>query len=276
MNRTTFRRIGQASLILMIPYIIHASPHLAGLFFIGVVTGIMWCMFALDYRGVWFRKDDQAKPQKFSETDLPVMKIIGTELQNRVKPHALYTWDLVLRPVLMPDGARLFNIRFDFVPSADGSFVLDPEFPAVPLKRGVPLTLSLRAGLRGENVCIAELQVNRKRPLSGPANRKISPLNLKNSDPALKFIVDGIAPSVPADCTWGIAFLEYVRTKTPHLHSGLEIVSAKDAAFRFAGSEFSLKAGKPLQLEFDVDAVLTFLSHPRKAGWMKRLLCFRN
>ena len=64
MNRTTFRRIGQASLILMIPYIIHASPHLAGLFFIGVVTGIMWCMFALDYRGVWFRKDDQAKPQK--------------------------------------------------------------------------------------------------------------------------------------------------------------------------------------------------------------------
>ncbi len=276
MNRTTFRRIGQASLILMIPYIFYASPHLAGLFFIGVVIGIMWCMFALDYRGVWFRKDDSARPQKFSETDLSVMKVIGTELQNRVKPYALYTWDLVLRPVLMPDGTRLFNIRFDFVPSADGSFELDPEHPAVPLKRGVPLTLSLRAGLREEHVRISELLINRKHPLSGPANRKISPLNLKNSDPALKFIVDSVAPTVPADCTWGVAFLEYARTKTPHLHGGLEIVSAKDAAFRFTGSEFPLKAGKTLQLEFDVDTLLTVLSHPRKAGFMKKLLSFGN
>lgn len=276
MNRTIFRLTGLLSLVLMIPYFCYASPLLAYLFFAGFVIGIMWCMFAIEYRGVWFRPGDPAKPQKFDDADLPVMKTIGTGIQEQTKESVLYAWDMVLRPVLMPDGTRLFNIRYDFVPSRDGSLAFGPDHPPVELKRGVPITLSLRAGLRGGAVFYTEFQVNRKHPLSGPANRKVSPLNLKNSDPALKIIIDRMAQYPESDLTWGIAFIDYVRLPEPRLHAGIEVAALRDLELEFAGVKFPLNAGKRLALEFDIDPLLTTLSNPRKAGRLKKILAFQN
>ena len=276
MNRTVVRLIGMLSLVLLVPYLCYAAPVTAYLFFAGFVTGIMWCMFALEYRGVWFRPDDPARPQKFDENDLPVMKTIGTELQNRTRELSLCAWDMVLRPVLMPDGARLFNIRYDFIPSRDGAWEIDPAYPPVTLTRGVPLTLSLRAGLRDGAVFLTELQANRRHPLPGPANRKCSPLDLKNSDPALKLVIGHMARYPETELTWGIAFMDYVRSGTPHLHVGIEVSAVHDMTLELAGTPFPLKAGKRLALEFDIDPLLTTLSNPRRAGWRKRLLAFGN
>ncbi len=274
MNRTVFRLLGALSLVLLVPYLCYAAPVTAYLFFAGFVIGIMWCMFALEYRGVWFRSDDPARPQKFDESDLPAMKTIGRELQSRTRELSLCAWDMVLRPVLMPDGSRLFNIRYDFIPSRDGGWVVDSAYPPVVLTRGVPLSLSLRAGLRDGAVFLTELQADRKHPLPGPADRNVSPLDLKNSDSALKFVIGNMAQYPERELTWGIAFMDYVRTGIPRLRVGIEASAAHDMTLKIAGTPFPLKAGKKLALEFDVDPLLTTLSNPRKAGLRKRLLSF--
>ena len=280
MNRSLFRLTGVTAAVLMIPYFVHAAAWSGHLFFAGMVIGILWCMFAVEYRGVWFGPEDPACPRKFEDSDLPVAKTIGMELEKRIREQSLYAWDLFFRPVRMPDGSRLYNIRCDFVPSSDTFLTLDSGFPPAELKSGVPVTLSLRAGLRGGELFLTELAVNRRFPLSGPANRRVSPLNLKNSDPALKAAAAAVANALPdpeEKISWGIAFLEYVRAKEPFLRVGLELVAPeKDSEFKFAGSVFSLKKGRLLALEFRMDPLLKNCSHAAKAGLWKRLMSFGN
>ena len=258
MNRPLFRLTGVVALVLMVPYFFSAIPLFGYLFFAGMVIGILWCMFAIEYRGVWFGPEDPGVPQKFREEELPILRTIGREIQKRTKERCLYAWDLVLRPIRMPDGERLYNIRYDFVPSSDGPLELDPAFDAVELTAGVPLTLSLRAGLREEKVFLTELEVNRRHPLSGPANRKVSPLDLKNSDPALKAVAEAVLPALPK--------LE-----------GVEVLSSSaDAEFRFAGAVFPLKKGKVRPLEFRMDPRLKSCYGAGKPGAWKRLMSFGN
>ena len=279
MNRPLFRLTGVVALVLMVPYFFSAIPLFGYLFFGGMVIGILWCMFAIEYRGVWFGPEDPGVPQKFREEELPILRTIGMEIQKRTKERCLYAWDLVLRPIRMPDGERLYNIRYDFVPSSDGPLELDPAFDAVELTAGVPLTLSLRAGLREEKVFLMELEVNRRHPLSGPANRKVSPLDLKNSDPALKAVAEAVLPALPKleGVTWGVAFLEYVRSKRPFLRVGIEVLSSSaDAEFRFAGAVFPLKKGKVRPLEFRMDPRLKSCYGAGKPGAWKRLMSFGN
>lgn len=51
MNRPLFRLTGVVALVLMVPYFFSAIPLFGYLFFGGMVIGILWCMFAIEYRG---------------------------------------------------------------------------------------------------------------------------------------------------------------------------------------------------------------------------------
>ena len=190
MTRKQFTLLGRIGILLVLPYLaalfipsfrtaypaLFSAAGLCGL--AGIMTGILWLMFFLEYRGVWFSKEDPAHPVKFESSDMPCIRELGTAILDQLGRAVLYSWDMTFRPVILPDRSRAYNIRFDFISSGEqftfAEKKMEPEC-------GEHLTFNLRAVMKNGRMEILEFRTGKKNALPSPADRSVSPLDLKNS-----------------------------------------------------------------------------------------------
>jgi len=272
MNRQQFTLLGWTGLLLPVPYAVSLfsgelrTQYPVVFFFIvamalaGIMIGILYLMFHLEYRGIWFSKNDPAKPLKFEESDLPRIKELGTAFFEQLRPFVLYSWDMVLRPVLLPDGSRVYNLRFDFAASDNAPFSLAGE--TLKLKKGKCFTFNLRARMNSGKIEIPEFRTGRKNALVSPANKKISPLNLKGSE-KLAECVSSLLKEYEFD--WQIAEAVFHRTRHPYLQIRINLYSGKAVAIRIGNDEVSCRAERRESISFRLTPELEY------AGGLKRL-----
>lgn len=282
MNRCLFHWIGYAAPVCLLPYLLtlpaaELRERFPVLFFCmvvlglaGFVSGILWLMFFIEYRGVWFGKEDRGRPQKFEESDLPVLRETGLRLLDRMKPVSLYFWDMVLRPVLLPDGRRVFNIRCDFVSSVTERFCLEERFPSIDLERGKKYTFHFRVCLdNGENLEYFEFDPAKRLSLSSPASKKVSPLDLRNS-PAVVEAVGALFADAGLECR--IVSVEYHAERSPFLSVSVLVVADTAATFSAGGESVRLGGGKKEHLRFRLNPDLSYAGHLKKEGILRRFL----
>lgn len=281
MNRTLFHWIGYAAPICLLPYLLTLPAsalreRFPVLFFvvvvlglIGFVAGILWLMFFIEYRGVWFGKEDRGRPQKFEESDLPVLRETGLRLLKRLSPVTLYCWDMVLRPVILPDGRRVFNIRYDFVSAVTERFALEERFPSIALERGKKYTFHFRVSLdKGEGLEFFEFDPAKRLQLSSPALKKVSSLDLRNS-PALQQVLESMFAGRSYD--WQLVSMEYHAEKKPYLSAAVVVFSPTVAEFA-AGSDSIRIAGEKREcFRFRLNPDLSYGGHLRKESLFRRI-----
>ena len=281
MDRKLFHWIGYAALVCLLPYLLtlpaaefrERFPQLflaiVVLGLIGVVSGLLWLMFFIEYRGVWFGKEDRGRPQKFEESDLPVLRETGLRLLKRLAPVTLYCWDMVLRPVLLPDGRRVFNIRFDFVSSVTERFSLEDRFPSIALERGKKNTFHFRVCLdKGDGLEFLEFDPAKRLCLSSPASKKVSALDLRNSPAAVK-AVETLFGGMEFERQ--ILSMEYHAGKTPFLDVCVLVFSGSAVPFAAGSESVRIAGGKREHLRFRLHPDLSYAGHLRKEGLLKRV-----
>ena len=250
MTRKQFILLGRIGIALVLPYLaalfipscrtaypaLFSAAVLCGL--AGIMTGILWLMFFLEYRGVWFSKEDAACPVKFESGDMPFIReldgIIRKELGNAV----LYSWDMTFRPVLLPDRSKACNIRFDFVSSGEPFTFAGKEMRP---ECGEHQTFDLRALMKNGKMEILEFRTGRKNALSSPADKSVSPLDLKDSKriaERVEALLEGTGLQAQ------IAYALFHRRKRSFIQLRMELFSEKDEILRIGSQSVFIKARK--------------------------------
>lgn len=284
MNRRLFHLIGYAAPVCLLPYLL-TLPAGGGmrerfplLFFAvavlalaGFVAGILWLMFFIEYRGVWFGKEDRGRPRRFEESDLPQLRETGLRLQKRLKTVTLYSWPMVLRPVLLPDGRRVFNVRYDFVSSVSGPFRLEGSFPETELIRGGKYCFHFRAcaGSGEEELLFLEFDPAKRSRLSAPASKSVSPLDLRNSPAALAAVDSLFAGS---GVEHQVSAIEFHARRKPFLEVSIFVVSPSGTTWSIRGESVKLAPGRREILHFRLNPDLSCAGHLKKGGLLRRLL----
>ena len=282
MNRNLFHWIGYAALVCLLPYLLtlpaaefrERFPQLflsiVVLGLIAVVSGLLWLTFFIEYRGVWFGKEDRGRPQKFEESDMPVLRETGLRLLKHLAPVTLYCWDMVLRPILLPDGRRVFNIRFDFVSSVTERFSLEERFPSILLERGKKETFHFRVCLdSGEGLEFLEFDPAKRLRLSSPASKKVSALDLRNSPSAGK-AVDALFAGTEFERQ--IISMDYHAEKKPFLSVSVLVFSPSAVMFAPGDDSIRLAGGKRERIRFRLNPDLSYAGHLKKDGLFQRVL----
>lgn len=281
MNRSLFHFIGYAAPVCLVPYLLTLAAgefrdRFPVLFFFAVVlalagfiSGILWLMFFIEYRGVWFGKEDRGRPQKFEDADLPVIKETGTRLQERLKQITLYSWDMVVRPVLLPDGRRVFNIRYDFVSAVTEPFLPAEPFAAVELVRGKRYAFHFRVCPGDEGgLEFLEFDPAKRWRLTSPASRKVSALDLRNSAGAVEAIV---ALFSRYDFNWQAVFVEYHAGRKPYLNVAVQTFPTVPVELAFGDDAVKLSGGKRECVSFRLNPDLAYAGHLKKLSLFGQL-----
>ena len=278
MNRKQFILLGRIGILLVLPYLaalfipsfrtaypaLFSAAVLCGL--AGIMTGILWLMFFLEYRGVWFSKEDAACPVKFEERDMPCIRELDGIIREKLGNAVLYSWDMTFRPVLLPDRLRAYNIRFDFVSSGEPFTFAEKEMaPGC----GEHQTFSLRAMMKNGKMEILEFRTGRKNVLSSPADRSVSPLDLKDSKriaERVEALLEGTGLRAQ------IAYALFHRRKRSFIQLRMELLSEKDETLRIGSRSVLIKARKREEFLLRLSPDLRTAEDLRKLPLFTRLL----
>ena len=250
MTRKQFILLGRIGIVLVLPYLaalfipsfrtaypaLFSAAVLCGL--AGIMTGILWLMFFLEYRGVWFSKEDAACPVKFESGDMPCIRELGHTILEQLDKAVLYSWDMTFRPVLLPDRSKAYNIRFDFVSSGEPFTFAEKE---MKFGCGEHQTFDLRAVMKNGKMEILEFRTGRKNALSSPADKSVSPLDLKDSKriaERVEALLEGTGLRAQ------IVYALFYRRKKSFIQLRMELFSEKDETLRIGSQSVFIKAGK--------------------------------
>lgn len=230
------------------------------------MTGILWLMFFLEYRGVWFSREDAACPAKFESSDMPCIRELDGIIRENLGNAVLYSWDMTFRPVLLPDKSRVYNIRFDFVSSGEAlTFAGKTMSPA----RGEYLVFNFRACAKNGELAILEFRTGKKNALSAPADRSVSPLSLKNSQciaERIGSLLEGTGFQAQ------IAYALFHQGKKTFIQIRMDLFSEKNETLRIGSRSVSIKGGKREKILLRLSPDLRTADDLRKLPFFTRLL----
>lgn len=277
MNRKQFILLGRIGIALVLPYLaalfipscrtaypaLFSAAVLCGL--AGIMTGILWLMFFLEYRGVWFSKEDAACPVKFESGDMPSIRELDGIIRKNLGNAVLYSWDMTFRPVLLPDRSKAYNIRFDFISSGEPFTFAGKEMRP---ECGEYQTFDLRALMKNGKMEILEFRTGRKNALSSPADKSVSPLDLKDSKriaERVEALLEGTGLQAQ------IAYALFHRRKRSFIQLRMELFSEKDETLRIGSQSVLIKARKREGILFRLSSDLRNADGLRKLPMLTRL-----
>lgn len=277
MNRKQFILLGRIGIALVLPYLaalfipscrtaypaLFSAAVLCGL--AGIMTGILWLMFFLEYRGVWFSKEDAACPVKFESGDMPSIRELDGIIRKDLGNAVLYSWNMTFRPVLLPDCSKAYNIRFDFISSGEPFTFAGKEMRP---ECGEYQTFDLRALMKNGKMEILEFRTGRKNALSSPADKSVSPLDLKDSKriaERVEALLEGTGLQAQ------IAYALFHRRKRSFIQLRMELFSEKDETLRIGSQSVLIKARKREGILFRLSPDLRNADGLRKLPMLTRL-----